>query len=178
MAYPNALRLTLAEAVPEAGEIVVLATDVDDLSPEYLEPLRGALMEAGALDVQLWPTQAKTGRTGFRIEVMVPPEGVDRVTDALFRHSTTAGLRRWTAERVTLARREILLDAGQGMLVRVKVLDGPGGTRVKPEYEDVARVAARTGQPAIEVAKEMQRAALIQLGATGGAAEWAQTQES
>jgi len=176
--YPNALRLTLAEPANEAGVITVLATDVDDLSPEYLEPLRAALMEAGALDVQLWPTQAKKGRAGFRIEVMVPPERVDAATDALFRHSTTAGLRRWTVERVTLARREILLEVEQGMSVRVKVLEGPGGTRVKPEFEDVARVAARTGRPAIDVAKEMQRAALAQLGVNGGATERALTQES
>jgi pyridinium-3,5-bisthiocarboxylic acid mononucleotide nickel chelatase len=176
--YANALRLTIATPSEEAGEVTVLVTDVDDLSPEYLEPLRGALLEAGALDVQLWSTQAKKGRTGFRIEVMVPPEGVERVTEALFRNSTTAGLRRWTAERVTLARREILLEVEQGMSVRVKVLDGPGGTRVKPEFEDVARVAARTGRPAIDVAKEMQRAALIQLGANGGAAGRAPKQES
>ena len=176
--YANALRLTLAEPVPEAGEITILATDVDDLSPEYLEPLRAALVEAGALDVQLWPTQAKKGRAGFRIEVTVSPERVDQVSEALFRHSTTAGLRRWTAERVTLSRREILVELEQGMSVRVKVLEGPGGTRVKPEYEDVARVAARTGRPAIDVAKEMQHAALIQLGANGGAAEGALNQES
>ena len=176
--YPNALRLTLVEPVTEAGEVTILATDVDDLSPEYLEPLRTALVEAGALDVQLWPTQAKKGRTGFRIEIVVPPEGVDNVTEALFRHSTTAGVRRWTAERQTLNRREILLEVEQGMSVRVKILDGPAGMRVKPEFEDVARVAARTGRPAIDVAKEMQRAALIQLGANGGAAERALTQES
>jgi uncharacterized protein (TIGR00299 family) protein len=175
--YANALRLTLAEAVVEAGEITILATDVDDLSPEYLEPMRAALVEAGALDVQLWPTQAKKGRAGFRIEVLVSPEGVDRVTDALFRHSTTAGLRRWTAERVTLARREILVELEQGMSVRVKVLEGPGGTRVKPEFDDVARVAEQTGRPAIDVAKEMQRAALIQLGANGGVAGRALNQE-
>jgi uncharacterized protein (TIGR00299 family) protein len=176
--YANALRLTLAGPAAEAGEISVLATDLDDLSPEYLEPLRGALVEAGALDVQLWPTQAKKGRVGFRVEVMVPPEEVERVTEALFRHSTTAGLRRWTAERVTLARHDILLEVENGMSVRVKVLDGPGGVRVKPEFEDVARVAASTGRPAIDVAKEMQRAALIQLGTNGGAAGRALNQES
>jgi uncharacterized protein (TIGR00299 family) protein len=175
--YANALRLTLAEPVAEVGEITMLATDIDDLSPEYLEPLRLALVEAGAIDVQLWPTQAKKGRTGFRIEVVVSPEGVDRVSETLFRHSTTAGLRRWTAERVTLPRREIVVEVEQGMLVRVKVLEGPGGTRVKPEFEDVARVAARTGRPAIDVAEEMQRAALIQLGVNGGAAGRALNQE-
>ena len=64
-AYPNALRLILAESVAEAGEVVLLSTDVDDLSPEYLDPLREALFAAGALDVQVWATQMKKGRAGF-----------------------------------------------------------------------------------------------------------------
>jgi uncharacterized protein (DUF111 family) len=46
--YPNALRLVLAETVEEAADVVVLASDLDDLSPEYLDPLRDALTAAGA----------------------------------------------------------------------------------------------------------------------------------
>src|SRR5438034_5454960 len=57
--YPNALRLLLAEQAAEAGRVVLLATDVDDMSPEYVEPLRQALVSAGALDVQTWPVQMK-----------------------------------------------------------------------------------------------------------------------
>nr|MBA3259796.1 nickel pincer cofactor biosynthesis protein LarC [Gemmatimonadales bacterium] len=158
--YPNALRLILAEPAAEAGEVVLLSTDVDDLSPEYLDPLRDALFAAGALDVQVWATQMKKGRTGFRIEMTVAPAEADRVSQALFRHSTTAGLRRQTAERVTLARRELQLDAGDGMRVRVKVLEAPDGPRVKPEYDDVAAVASRTGRPAHEVARDLHNRAL------------------
>ena len=91
------------EPALEAGEVVVLSTDLDDLSPEYLEPLREALAAAGALDVQIWATQMKKGRIGFRVEVVVPPAEADRVADALFRHSTTAGIRRQTDGAVTLA---------------------------------------------------------------------------
>jgi uncharacterized protein (TIGR00299 family) protein len=158
--YPNALRLILAEPAAEAGEVVLLSTDVDDLSPEYLDPLRDALFAAGALDVQLWATQMKKGRTGFRIEITVAPAEADRVCDTLFRHSTTAGVRRQVAERVTLARRELQVDAGDGMRVRVKVLDAPDGPRVKPEYDDVAAVASRTGRPAHEVARDLHNRAL------------------
>ncbi len=46
-AYPNALRLIVAEAAGEAGDVAVLSTDLDDLSPEYLEPLREALFDGG-----------------------------------------------------------------------------------------------------------------------------------
>ena len=36
----------------------------------------------------------------------------DRASEALLRHSTTAGIRRQSAERYTLARRELKVDAG------------------------------------------------------------------
>jgi uncharacterized protein (TIGR00299 family) protein len=158
--YPNALRLILAEPAREAGEVVLLSTDLDDLSPEYLDPLREALFGAGALDVQVWTTQMKKGRAGFRVEVTVAPAEADRVADAFFRHSTTGGVRRQIAERVTLARHEVELDAGDGMRVRVKILEAPGGPRAKPEYDDVAAVALRTGRPAHEVARDLQYRAL------------------
>lgn len=159
-AYPNALRLILASAALEAGEVVLLSTDLDDLSPEYLTPLRDALFAAGALDVQVWATQMKKGRTGFRIEVTVAPAEADGAAAALFRHSTTSGIRRQVAERVTLARREVEVTSPDGTAVRVKVLDGPDGPRVKPEYEDVAAVARRTGRPAHEVARDLHNRAL------------------
>ena len=158
--YPNALRLILASAAVEAGEVVLLSTDLDDLSPEYLDPLREALFAAGALDVQVWTTQMKKGRVGFRIEVTTSPAQADQTADALFRHSTTSGIRRHTAERVTLARREVEVTSADGSAVRVKVLEGPDGLRVKPEYEDVAAVARRTGQPAHEVARDLHYRAL------------------
>lgn len=161
--YPNALRLILAAAALEAGEVVLLSTDLDDLSPEYLTPLRDALFAAGALDVQVWATQMKKGRTGFRIEVTVSPGEADEVAAAFFRHSTTSGIRRQVAERVTLARREVEVTSADGTAVRVKVLDGPDGPRVKPEYEDVAAVARRTGQPAHEVARDLHNRALKSL---------------
>ncbi len=154
--YPNALRLILASAAQEAGEVVILSTDLDDLSPEYLDPMREALFLAGALDVQLWPTQMKKGRAGYRVEITVAPAEADKVAETLFRHSTTAGIRRYSAERVTLARREVEVTLADGVAVRVKVLEGPDGPRVKPEYDDVAALAPPTGRPPPVVGTDVQ----------------------
>lgn len=175
--YPNALRLLLAESVQEAATTVVIATDVDDMTPEYLEPLREALLGAGALDVHVWATQAKKGRTGFRVEVTVSPAEADQVAQALLRHSTTAGLRRWTAERTTLNRRDIMVDAGGGKAVRVKVLETLDGLRVKPEFEDVIQLAQERNLPAHELARELQTTALRLLGTNGGAVAEARNEE-
>lgn len=174
--YPNALRLVIAEPAREAGEVVVLATDLDDLSPEYLDPLREGLMAAGALDVQVWSTQMKKGRIGFRVEAVAAPADADRVTEAFFRHSTTAGVRRDLVERVTLPRHELRLESHGGS-VRVKVLDGPDGPRAKPEYDDVAAAARRSGRPAHELARELQARALA-LVATDAAGASPTTKES
>ena len=157
--YPNALRLLLAELAAEAGRVVLLATDVDDMSPEYVEPLRQALVTAGALDVQTWPVQMKKGRSGFRVEIVAPEELAEPVTAALFRHSTTAGVRRWTAERATLARRQVTVQLTPEVAVRVKVLERPDaeGVSVKPEYDDVVAAARALGRPPLEVARVAQR---------------------
>jgi len=154
--YPNALRLILAEPAQEAGQVVTVSSDLDDFSPEYIDPLREALVAAGALDVQLWATQMKKGRPGFRIEVMCEPRVADLVTEAFFLHSTTAGVRRSVAERVTLKRRMISVPAADGVPVQVKVLETPGGPRVKAEFEEVRAAAARMGRPALEVAREIE----------------------
>ena len=156
--YPNALRIFVAEQAAEAARVVLLATDVDDMSPEYVEPLRQALVAAGALDVQTWPVQMKKGRQGFRVEVVAPEALADAVTAELFRHSTTAGVRRWVAERATLSRHQLTVRL-DGVAVRVKVLeqaDG-GGVRLKPEYDDVLAAARALGMPPIDVARAVER---------------------
>ncbi|HTR20652.1 MAG TPA: nickel pincer cofactor biosynthesis protein LarC [Gemmatimonadales bacterium] len=159
--YPNALRILVAEEAAEAGQVVVLAADVDDMSPEYVEPLRRALMAGGALDVQTWAVQMKKGRTGYRIEVIVPEAVSEAVTATLFQNSTTAGVRRLTAERITLARRQVTVEVAPQVQVRVKVLEHPGsdGVRLKPEYDDVVAAAAALDRPPLEVAQAAQRGA-------------------
>lgn len=159
--YPNALRILLAQPASEAGQVTVIATDLDDLSPEYLEPLRQAVLTAGALDVQTWAVQMKKGRTGFRCEVVVEESAVEAVTGALFQHSTTAGIRLTRLERITLPRRQVTVRLAEAVSVRVKILETTSGTppRVKPEYDDVLAAAQALGQAPLEVARAAQRRA-------------------
>jgi uncharacterized protein (TIGR00299 family) protein len=157
--HPNAVRLILAESSVEAGQVVTLSTDVDDMSPEYLDPLRVALMNSGAIDVQIWSTLMKKGRPGFRIEVICSPGTAEDVTEALFLHSTTLGLRRTVHDRITLRRSDLQVSAGNGQEVAVKVVHTAAGIRAKAEFDDVKRVAEQTGRPAFEIAREIEAAA-------------------
>ena len=157
--YPNVLRVMLAESAAEAGEVVVTATDLDDFTPEYLEPVRAELFAAGALDVQVWSTMGKKGRPSLRIEVLSDPGSADAMAEVLFRHTTTGGVRRWVASRSTLARREFEVTTREGSAVRVKVLEAPGGARVKPEYDDVVAAARLAGRPTADIVREVQQQA-------------------
>ena len=92
---------------------------------------------------------------------MAPEELAEGVTAALFRHSTTAGVRRWVAERATLPRRQVTVQLSPEVAVRVKVLEQPdaggGGVRLKPEYDDVLAAARALGRPPLEIARAAER---------------------
>ena len=163
-AYANTLRIVLGEfdAAP-ADQVVALVTDLDDFNPEYLEPLRDALTTAGALDVQCWMTMAKKGRVSLRVEVQAPEGRAESVTTALFRHTTTGGVRQSRLERSTLERDHWSFTDSAGDTVRVKTLWGPDGPRVKPEFDDVAAIARRTGISAHDLFRRIQDEALHSL---------------
>src|SRR5918999_6331719 len=158
---PNALRVILGEAVALNGagveELVLLAADVDDMEPEYLAGAADALRSAGALDVVLFPSVMKKGRPGARIEVLVRPENADALERAVFDQTTTIGVRRSRVQRRALPRETRSVDV-RGHAVRMKIVAMPDGARrVKPEYDDVARLAEVTGitlREAVSAARE------------------------
>jgi uncharacterized protein (TIGR00299 family) protein len=149
----NALRIILADAIdPNAGEtgrhepVVVLACDVDDMSPEYLAAMVERARERGALDVVLLSASMKKGRQGTRIEVLCTPPDAQRFETMLLTETTTIGVRRSDMRRIALPRRIVETDV-LGHSVRVKVAVLPDGTtRAKPEFDDVERIALATGR--------------------------------
>ena len=154
----NALRIILADVDAAPAErsgdrerIVVLACDVDDMSPEYLAAVADRLRADGALDVVLLGTTMKKGRQGTRIEVLGRPEQADVLETLLLSETTTIGVRRSEVSRVTLARKERKIEV-LGHAVRVKIVELPGGgTRAKPEFDDVQHVALATGRRPVDI---------------------------
>lgn len=146
----NALRLIVAEwTEPPAGteELVQLASDIDDMSPEYLAATADLLRDAGALDVVLLATTMKRGRPGTRVEVLARPADAARLELLLLTETTTIGVRRTEVLRRALPRELRTVDV-LGHPVAVKVVQLPGGgSRAKPEFSDVQRVSQQTGRP-------------------------------
>jgi len=151
---PNALRITLADVAVDAPveSLVVLATDVDDMSAEHVANAADALRGLGALDVTTMAVHMKKGRLGARIEVLARPASAGALEDALFELTTTIGVRRIPVERRALPRVHRTVDV-LGHAVRVKVSTLPDGERRrKPEYEDVRVVSRATGRSLEDVA--------------------------
>jgi uncharacterized protein (TIGR00299 family) protein len=148
----NALRVILAETVTavdgeQVQELVLLASDIDDMSPEYLAAIADLLRDRGALDVVLIPTTMKRGRAATRIEILASPASALVLEELLLLQSTTIGVRRTTITRRALPRETRQVDV-LGHSVAVKVVRLPDGTlRAKPEFVDVQRVAEQTGRP-------------------------------
>lgn len=148
----NALRVVLAEVAAagnreEAESLVLIATDIDDMTGEGLSAVADRLRSAGALDVVLIPTLMKKGRPGIRIEILAEAGSAEALEDLLLAESTTIGVRRSTVGRRALPRTRAEVDV-LGHTIAVKLVTLPDGTtRGKPEFEDAQRVAHATGRP-------------------------------
>ena len=159
----NALRIVLAEH-PEPGlgdvrTLHMLAADIDDMSPEYLAVTADRLRGSGALDVTLHPVVMKKGRAGTRIEILCDPARSAALERQLLTETTTIGARRTQVERAALPRVAGIVELF-GRQVRVKCVTRPDGRRsVKPELDDVARVAEETGQPVTAILRAAEEAA-------------------
>ncbi|NNE43991.1 MAG: nickel pincer cofactor biosynthesis protein LarC [Gemmatimonadetes bacterium] len=161
---PNILRVCVGTAVAadaesrpwQRDEIVVLETNVDDMTPEMLAGLIEDVMAAGALDAYLTPVLMKKGRPGHLVTVLAEDDAAEAAAAVLFRETTTFGIRRQTAPRWKLARELHEIETPWGP-VRIKVGDlGGGERRVAPEYESCRAIADRTNRPLLEVFRDVE----------------------
>ena len=98
------------------------------------------ILEGGALDVFAVPAVMKKGRPGTVIHVLCRQQDKEDIIKLIFRHTSTIGIREIEVRRCVLDRKTETRDTEYGP-VRRKVSSGYGVTKVKYEYEDLARIA-------------------------------------
>ena len=153
--HANVLRLLVGEAGASTGRAstgaTVIETNVDDLDPRLWPAVLATLLEAGASDAWLTPILMKKGRPAHTLHALVRAERADAVRRAVFRHTSTIGVREVPVGKSALDRemRSVEVD-GHPVAVKLARLDG-ALVNAQPEYEDVARVAGLTGRPAKDV---------------------------
>ena len=135
--------------------LCVLETQVDDLNPQAIGYLFDVLFAAGAVDVFTQAIGMKKYRPGILITVLCLPEQAAACEAALFRETTTLGVRRRLQQRAILPRSHQQIQTAYGP-VRVKVAwiaegDGKRIGNVQPEYADCAKIAQQQSLPWYEV---------------------------
>lgn len=128
-------------AMPAVPEI---SFNVDDMTAEEIGFACERLFEAGAFEVYTVPIGMKKGRPGTLIRAICPEENLSRVIEAIYRHTTTIGLRVIETHRFTQEREELKHETAEGP-VREKISRGFGKENRKIEYEDAARLAKEKG---------------------------------
>jgi len=138
---PNVLRIALGQGAPKTEQLIQLETTIDDMNPEFFEPLRKAALQAGALETALFPAQLKKGRPGVILQLLCQRSKLEDIINVVFMHSTTTGVRFFEVDRVALARKSVSFKSSFGT-VRLKIISLPNGEkRIHPEYDSLARIA-------------------------------------
>jgi pyridinium-3,5-bisthiocarboxylic acid mononucleotide nickel chelatase len=153
---PNCLRLVVCQTSQVADPVYMVQADVDDLAGEYVAATRDGLMEAGALDVVMTRVDMKKGRPGVRVEALVPAAALSGLVDALFMGTRTIGVRYWEVHRTVLDREEEVVEWRGQRIRRKRVRLPDGGTRAKPEYDDVVAAARVLGLAPYEVRAKLE----------------------
>jgi pyridinium-3,5-bisthiocarboxylic acid mononucleotide nickel chelatase len=163
MEQPNILRLMLGtangrrEPAGETDTVVVLETNLDDISPEVIGFAVERLFAAGALDVFAIPIQMKKNRPGVLLSVICEANKAPELEALLFRETGTFGVRRTTAMRAKLQREIVEVQTPWGPVKAKRGWRGDGFEVLTPEFEDCARVAREHSVPLRDVYAAIKR---------------------
>ena len=152
----NCVRAILGNTEEAPNIIVELTCNVDDMTGEALGYAMEKLFDAGAVEVYTVNVGMKKSRPGIMLCVMAPEKKKDDVIAAVFKHTTTIGIRESYSKRYTLKRRFETVETPYGDVTK-KVSFGYGVERSKLEFEDLARISRETGKSLNELRSEIER---------------------
>jgi pyridinium-3,5-bisthiocarboxylic acid mononucleotide nickel chelatase len=150
---PNLLRILIGRDRPEDATetVVVIETNVDDSSPEWLGFLMERLLNAGALDIVFIPVQMKKGRPGVQIQVIGVPDQRDILMTILMEETTTLGIRFRYSQRRVVPRSFKEVETPWGRIQVKAVMQKEGVPFLAPEYEVCREIALKHSIPLREV---------------------------
>lgn len=156
---PNLLRVQIGETehALEQDHSVLIETNIDDMTPEVYGYIMDQLLSEGAKDVYLTPVFMKKGRPGILLSVLVNDASVERISRAIFEQTTSLGVRISRVDRLKVKRRADVVQTPFGP-VRVKVAEFEERSRITPEFDDCARIAAEQKVPILDVYRAAEQA--------------------
>lgn len=150
----NVVRAFIGETANDGEEIIELACNLDDMTPEELSFAMEELFTLGALDVYFTSIGMKKSRPGVKLTCMCRERQRKQMLECIFKHTTTLGVREYVCKRYELGRSEKTVRTLDGE-VRVKISSGYGVVREKAEYEDLAALARKSGKTIAQIRSEV-----------------------
>jgi uncharacterized protein (DUF111 family) len=145
----------------DLGEVTVIETTIDDMTPELFGYFQERALEEGALDIFMTPVSMKKNRPGVLITVLCEAPAAERIASLIFSETTTIGFRMHRQSRLELRRRVERIGTRYGKIeVKLAVLPD-GSVKAAPEYESCKKAARSAGVP---VRKVFEAAAASALG--------------
>ena len=132
------------ESLKEKERIVEICCNLDDMTPEAIGYVMDMLLEEGALDVFTTPIMMKKNRPATMLTCLCSTEISDHMIQKILEETTTIGVRYVNYERKTLESTFENIETEWGK-IRMKISEGHGIKKEKPEYEDVRRIAKEQG---------------------------------
>lgn len=142
----NCVRAFLGESEGKREQITKLECNLDDMTGEDIGYAIEQLFSAGAREVFTQPIGMKKNRPGVLLSVLCAAEDADRMAEEIMKHTSTLGIRRQEMSRYVLKRDVRTISTPYGD-VRIKRASGMGVERSKPEFDDVAMLAAENNLP-------------------------------
>ncbi len=165
-AIPNVLPLWIGERTQEERQLVLLETNIDDMSSELFGHVMDRLFAKGALDVWFTPIQMKKNRPAVMLSVLSPPQAEEQMMETILRETSTLGVRVQRIERHECEREMVPFNCSLGMvMVKVKRFQGKR-IGLSPEFEDCRRIALENDLPLQEVYQTVTTEASAQLWGT------------
>ena len=173
--FPNALRLILGETekdltadfADERGinrnqkpktknqKLLLIETNIDDLSPQNLGFVMERAFEIGCLDCWFTAIQMKKNRPATKISILCDAAKREVLIELLYTETTTIGVRISTVERECLPRKIVKVTTENGEIdVKIAELNGKT-TNAKPEYEQMREIALKSKKSLREVESEV-----------------------
>ena len=146
----NCVRAIMGDISRDYQSVVEFTCNLDDISAERIGFAIEQLFEAGAVEAYTIPVTMKKSRPGNLLCVMCFEENKQKVLEAIFKQTTTLGVRQNISQRYALDRTIETVQTEFGP-VRIKKAEGFGVERQKYEYEDLARIARETGKSISEI---------------------------
>lgn len=152
----NILRVVFGETNDESEYVIEFTCNIDDMTAEEIGFATEMLFEAGALEVYTIAVDMKKNRPGTVLYCVCKQDIREKIVQQIFKHTTTLGIRENMCNRYVLTREIKKVETPYGE-VRKKTSYGYNVTRSKLEYDDLARIAKRTGKSILDLKKELEQ---------------------